>query len=186
MKPVPDCGEESYRGSGKFNGRKALVTGGDSGIGRAAVIALLRDGADVAINYVPAEEPDAQDLAERARKDGTKLVLLPGDITDQDFCKELVTNASSELGGLDILVNNAAYQLFDKVPLGCRSTTCRSARETSPVCADSVSIEASNPVCGGSHDDHGSGVTRSFNLFAHHTPARLAYHLLQVVSFGAK
>ncbi len=114
MKPVPDCGEDSYRGSGKLKGRKALVTGGDSGIGRAAVIAFLREGADVAINYFPTEEPDAQDLAELAKKDGGKLVLIPGDITDQYFCKELVDRASSELGGLDILVNNAAYQQSKK------------------------------------------------------------------------
>ena len=84
------------------------MTGGDSGIGRAAVIAFLREGADVAINYFPTEEPDAQDLAELARKDGTKLVLLPGDITEQDFCSELVETAAGEL------VNNAAYQQSKK------------------------------------------------------------------------
>ena len=84
------------------------MTGGDSGIGRAAVIAFLREGADVAINYFPTEEPDAQDLAELARKDGTKLVLLPGDITEQDFCSELVETAAGEL------VNNPAYQQSKK------------------------------------------------------------------------
>ena len=114
MKPVPDCGEKSYRGSGKLKGRKALVTGGDSGIGRAAVIAFLREGADVAINYFPTEEPDAKDLAALAKQDGSKLVLIPGDITNQDFCNHLVDKASSELGGLDILVNNAAYQQSKK------------------------------------------------------------------------
>jgi NAD(P)-dependent dehydrogenase (short-subunit alcohol dehydrogenase family) len=110
MKPVPDCGETSYRGSGKLQGRKALVTGGDSGIGRAAVIAYAREGADVAINYYPTEEPDAQDVAKLLRAEGRKVVLLPGDITRQEFCVDLVTRANRELGGLDILVNNAAYQ----------------------------------------------------------------------------
>lgn len=110
MKPVPDCGEASYRGSGRLAGRKALVTGGDSGIGRAAVIAFAREGADVAINYYPTEEPDAQDVARLLRSEGRKVVLIPGDLTDEKFCRDLVTRANRELGGLDILVNNAAYQ----------------------------------------------------------------------------
>ncbi|WP_032916971.1 SDR family oxidoreductase, partial [Mesorhizobium erdmanii] len=110
MDPVPDCGETSYRGSDRLAGRKALVTGGDSGIGRAAVIAFAREGADVAINYFPSEEPDAQDVAELIRAEGKKAVLIPGDLTDQKFCVELVERAHRELGGLDILVNNAAYQ----------------------------------------------------------------------------
>lgn len=114
MKPVPDCGEKSYRGSGRLEGRKALVTGGDSGIGRAAVIAFLREGADVAINYFPTEEPDAQDLADLARSEGSKLILLPGDITEQAFCEDLVAEAERRLGGIDILVNNAAYQQSKK------------------------------------------------------------------------
>jgi NAD(P)-dependent dehydrogenase (short-subunit alcohol dehydrogenase family) len=110
MTPVPDCGEKSYRGSGKLQGRKALVTGGDSGIGRAAVIAMSREGADVAINYYPTEEPDAQDVARLLRAEGRKVVLIPGDITKEEFCLDLVARANRELGGLDILVNNAAYQ----------------------------------------------------------------------------
>jgi len=110
MKPVPDCGEASYRGSSRLAGRKALVTGGDSGIGRAAVIAFAREGADVAINYFPTEEPDAQDVARLLRAEGRKVVLIPGDLTDEKFCRDLVTRANRELGGLDILVNNAAYQ----------------------------------------------------------------------------
>jgi NAD(P)-dependent dehydrogenase (short-subunit alcohol dehydrogenase family) len=114
MKPVPDCGEESYRGSGRLEGRKALVTCGDSGIGRAAVIAFLREGADVAINYFPTEEPEEQDLAELATSEGRKLVLLPGDITDRTFCEDLVAEAERKLGGIDILVNNAAYQQSKK------------------------------------------------------------------------
>ncbi|MFC3580501.1 SDR family oxidoreductase [Sphingomonas hylomeconis] len=110
MKPVPDCGEASYRGSGKLQGMKALVTGGDSGIGRAAVIAFSREGADVAINYYPTEEPDAQDVAKLLRGEGRKVVLIPGDLTDEKFCEQLIARAAKQLGGLDILVNNAAYQ----------------------------------------------------------------------------
>jgi NAD(P)-dependent dehydrogenase (short-subunit alcohol dehydrogenase family) len=110
MKPVPDSGERSYRGSGRLQGRKALVTGGDSGIGRAAVIAYAREGADVAINYHPDEEPDAQDVARLLRGEGRKIVLLPGDLTEQRFATGLAPRAHRELGGLDILVNNAAYQ----------------------------------------------------------------------------
>ncbi|BAT61854.1 putative oxidoreductase YghA [Variibacter gotjawalensis] len=110
MDPIPDCGEKSYKGSGRLAGRKALVTGGDSGIGRAAVIAFAREGADVAINYYPNEEPDAQDVARLVRDEGRKAVLIPGDLTQQQFCIDLVEEAERQLGGIDILVNNAAYQ----------------------------------------------------------------------------
>lgn len=110
MHPVPDCGETSYRGSGRLAGRKALITGGDSGIGRGAAIAFSREGADVAINYYPSEEPDAQDVAKLLRGEGRKVVLIPGDLTDATFCKSLVARANAQLGGLDIVVNNAAYQ----------------------------------------------------------------------------
>jgi NAD(P)-dependent dehydrogenase (short-subunit alcohol dehydrogenase family) len=110
MDPVPDCGETSYRGNNRLAGRKALVTGGDSGIGRAAVIAFAREGADVAINYFPSEEPDARDVADLIRAEGRNAVLIPGDLTDQKFCVDLVERAHRELGGIDILVNNAAYQ----------------------------------------------------------------------------
>ena len=114
MKPVPDSGERSYRGSGRLQGRKALVTGGDSGIGRAAVIAFAREGADVAINYYPTEEPDAQDVAKLLRAEGRKVELIPGDLTDEQFCLKLIADANRRLGGLDILVNNAAYQQSKK------------------------------------------------------------------------
>ena len=110
MTPRPDCGETSYRGSGKLTGRKALVTGGDSGIGRAAAIAFAREGADVAINYYPTEEPDAQEVAQLIRAAGRKAVLLPADIRSRDNCEKIVAGAVRQLGGLDILVNNAAYQ----------------------------------------------------------------------------
>jgi NAD(P)-dependent dehydrogenase (short-subunit alcohol dehydrogenase family) len=111
MNPVPDHGEKSYRGSGRLLGRKALVTGGDSGIGRAAVIAFAREGADVAINYLPAEEEDAEEVVKLIKAAGRKAVAIPGDIRDEKFCKELVEKAVDELGGLDILVNNAAKQV---------------------------------------------------------------------------
>lgn len=110
MIPVPDHGEESYKGSGRLEGRKALITGGDSGIGRAAAIAYAREGADVAINYLPDEESDAQEVISLIKKAGRKAVAIPGDLRDESFCKELVSKAVDELGGLDILVNNAGHQ----------------------------------------------------------------------------
>ena len=110
MEPRPDHGETSYRGSGRLAGRKALITGGDSGMGRAAAIAYAREGADVAINYLPAEEPDAQEVVELIKAEGRKAVAIPGDIRTEAFCRELVERAAEALGGIDILVNNAARQ----------------------------------------------------------------------------
>ncbi len=110
MTPKPDHGEGWYKGSGRLAGRKALITGGDSGMGRAAAIAYAREGADVAIGYLPFEEPDAQEVAALIRAAGRKAVLLPGDIRDEAFCKKLVADAAKQLGGLDILVSNAARQ----------------------------------------------------------------------------
>jgi NAD(P)-dependent dehydrogenase (short-subunit alcohol dehydrogenase family) len=110
MDPVPDCGEISYKGSGRLAGRKALITGGDSGMGRAAAIAYAREGADVAINYFPTEEADAREVIELIKKEGRKAVAIPGDLRDESFCKQLVQKALSELGGLDIIVNNAGRQ----------------------------------------------------------------------------
>jgi NAD(P)-dependent dehydrogenase (short-subunit alcohol dehydrogenase family) len=111
MDPVPDHGEKSYVGSGRLAGRKVLITGGDSGIGRAAAIAFAREGADVAINYLPAEQPDAKEVEALIKDAGRKALLLPGDIKDEVFCKRLVEDAVKGLGGLDILVNNAARQV---------------------------------------------------------------------------
>jgi NAD(P)-dependent dehydrogenase (short-subunit alcohol dehydrogenase family) len=110
MNPRPDSGETSYVGSGRLAGRKALLTGGDSGIGRAAAIAYAREGADVAINYYPTEEPDAQEVKALIEAEGRKAVLLPADIRTQAACEKLVADAIAGLGGLNILVNNAAYQ----------------------------------------------------------------------------
>jgi NAD(P)-dependent dehydrogenase (short-subunit alcohol dehydrogenase family) len=121
MNPRPDHGERSYRGSGRLAGRKALITGGDSGIGRAAAIAFAREGADVAINYLPAEEPDAQEVKQLIEVEHRKAVLLPGDIREEAFCQKLVGDAVRELGGLDILVNNAARQVAQKSVLDISS-----------------------------------------------------------------
>jgi NAD(P)-dependent dehydrogenase (short-subunit alcohol dehydrogenase family) len=112
MDPRPDHGETTYRGSGKLIGRKALITGGDSGIGRAAAIAFAREGADVAINYLPVEEPDAKEVVELIQSAGRKAVAIPGDLRDEAFCQKLVSEAVAQLGGLDILVSNAAKQVF--------------------------------------------------------------------------
>jgi len=110
MNPRPDHGETSYRGSGRLAGRKALLTGADSGIGRAAAIAFAREGADVAINYYPTEEPDAREVVDLIRAAGRKAVAIPADIRTEAACKKLVAQAVEGLGGLDLLVNNAAYQ----------------------------------------------------------------------------
>ena len=114
MIPVPDHGEKSYRGSGRLTGRKALITGGDSGIGRAVAIAYAREGADVAINYLPEEEPDAIEVIRLIEAEGRKAIAIPGDIRSEAFCQQLVKEAVEKLGGLDILVNNAGRQQFNE------------------------------------------------------------------------
>jgi NAD(P)-dependent dehydrogenase (short-subunit alcohol dehydrogenase family) len=110
MQPPPDHGEKSYKGSGRLLGRRALITGGDSGMGRAAAIAYAREGADVAINYYPTEEPDAKEVVALIRAAGQKAVPIPGDLRDASFCRQLVSKAIEGLGGLDILVSNAGRQ----------------------------------------------------------------------------
>jgi NAD(P)-dependent dehydrogenase (short-subunit alcohol dehydrogenase family) len=110
MDPRPDHGEDSYKGSGRLMGRKALITGGDSGMGRAAAIAYAREGADVAINYFPTEESDAQEVIALIKAEGRKAIALPGDLREEAFCKKLVADAVSDLDGLDILVSNAGRQ----------------------------------------------------------------------------
>jgi NAD(P)-dependent dehydrogenase (short-subunit alcohol dehydrogenase family) len=110
MDPRPDHGEKNYKGSGRLLGRKALITGGDSGMGRAAAIAYAREGADVAINYFPTEQPDADEVVSLIRECGRKAVAIPGDLRDENFCKKLVADTAEQLGGLDILVCNAARQ----------------------------------------------------------------------------
>ncbi len=111
MNPKPDHGEESYKGAGKLEGRKALVTGADSGIGRAAAIAFAREGADIMMSYLPEEEEDAREVKELIEAAGRKVVSMPGDIGDEAFCKELIEKTVSELDGLDILANIAGKQI---------------------------------------------------------------------------
>jgi NAD(P)-dependent dehydrogenase (short-subunit alcohol dehydrogenase family) len=110
MQPPPDHGEKSYRGAGRLLGRKALITGGDSGMGRAAAIAYAREGADVAINYLPEEEEDAREVVALIQAAGRKAVPIPGDLRSEEFCQHLVAQAVQALGGLDILVSNAGRQ----------------------------------------------------------------------------
>ncbi|TFD39925.1 SDR family oxidoreductase [Cryobacterium sp. TMT1-19] len=112
MDPVPDLGETSYRGSGRLTGRKALITGGDSGIGGAVAIAFAREGADVAISYLPEEEQDARHIVGLIKEAGRTAVAFPGDLKDKNYCRELVEAAVTGLGGLDIVVSNAGKQVF--------------------------------------------------------------------------
>ncbi|WP_353509249.1 SDR family oxidoreductase [Intrasporangium sp.] len=115
MEPIPDHGEETYVGHGRLEGLKALITGGDSGIGRAVAIAYAREGADVAINYLDAEQSDAEDTASWVRKAGRNAVLVPGDLTERATCDRVIADAVDGLGGLDVLVNNAGFH-WDKGP----------------------------------------------------------------------
>ncbi len=114
MKTKPDHGEQSYVGKGLLKGKVALITGGDSGIGKAVAIAYAREGADVAISYLAVEQDDAEDTRDWVEKAGQRCVLLPGDIRDRDHCVALVERTVGELGGLDILVNNAAAQTMNE------------------------------------------------------------------------
>ena len=110
MDPVPDCGETSYTGHERLKGRRALITGGDSGIGRAVAVAFAREGAEVAINYLDEEQPDADSLAGLLKAEGLELTMLPGDLRDVETCRRIVKEAYKRLGGLDILVLNAGVQ----------------------------------------------------------------------------
>jgi hypothetical protein len=120
MRPQPDHGEQSYRGAGRLVGRRALITGGDSGIGRAVAIAFAREGADVAISYLPAEQEDAEETARWVDDAGRTAVLLPGDLREERYCDELIARTVADLGGIDLLVLNAAHQRnrggIDQIP----------------------------------------------------------------------
>jgi NAD(P)-dependent dehydrogenase (short-subunit alcohol dehydrogenase family) len=111
MQPRPDYGEETYRGSGKLTGKKAIITGGDSGIGRAVALAFAREGADVLISYLEEEEPDARETAQVVEEAGRSAVKLPGDISEESQCQRIVDKAVEEFGHIDVLVNNAAHQM---------------------------------------------------------------------------
>lgn len=112
LKPQADHGQATYAGAGRLNGRKALITGGDSGIGRAVAIAYAREGADVVITHLPSEQVDADDTIKLADCPDRKIISIAGDLSDETFCGSLIERAQSELGGLDILVNNAAKQIY--------------------------------------------------------------------------
>ena len=111
MDPKPDHGEATYQGFGRLKGRKALITGADSGIGRAVAIAFAREGADVAMNYLPVEEPDAKEVVKLLEDAGQKAYPIPGDLADESFCNQLVADAVKQLGGLDIVVNVAGHMV---------------------------------------------------------------------------
>src|SRR5215210_5303586 len=111
MEPRPDYGEDSYRGSGRLEGRKAVITGGDSGIGRAVALAFAREGADVVLAHLPDEERDASETVRVVEASGRRALAVPGDLQDEGYCRSLVEHAVRELGGIDVLVNNAAYQM---------------------------------------------------------------------------
>jgi NAD(P)-dependent dehydrogenase (short-subunit alcohol dehydrogenase family) len=113
MEPVPDCGETSYRGTGRLAGKRAVITGGDSGIGRAVAIAFAREGADVLIAYLN-EHDDARDVERYVRDAGRKCVLVSGDLSDPAHCRSVIDRAVGELGGIDVLVSNAAFQMTHK------------------------------------------------------------------------
>ncbi len=113
MEPIPDCGETSYRGTGRLAGKRAVITGGDSGIGRAVAIAFAREGADVLIAYLN-EHDDARDVERYVRDAGRKCVLVPGDLSDPAHCRSVIDRAVGELGGIDVLVSNAAFQMTHK------------------------------------------------------------------------
>jgi NAD(P)-dependent dehydrogenase (short-subunit alcohol dehydrogenase family) len=114
MPDQPDHGEESYRGTGKLTDRRAIITGGDSGIGRAVAIAFAREGADVLISYLPEEEKDAQQTVRFIQDAGRRAVTVPGDVREEQHCRLIIDTAVRELGGIDILVNNAAYQMVQQ------------------------------------------------------------------------
>ncbi|WP_433942838.1 SDR family oxidoreductase [Paenibacillus sp. SN-8-1] len=112
MTPQPDAGETSYRGTGRLTGRKAVVTGADSGIGRAAAIAFAREGADVVLSYLPEEEADAKEVVKLIEDAGRKAIALPGDLKDEQYCEQLIATAAQKLGGIDILANVAGKQQY--------------------------------------------------------------------------
>lgn len=130
LQPRADHGEKTYQGSGRLAGRKALITGGDSGIGRAVAVAFAREGADLVLSYLPAEETDIKDFVPLLEKEGHKVITCPGDISNESFCKELAEKAASELGGIDILVNNAGKQVYVEDILELSTDQMRKTFET--------------------------------------------------------
>jgi NAD(P)-dependent dehydrogenase (short-subunit alcohol dehydrogenase family) len=164
MGDEPDHGERSYKGSGRLEGKKTVITGGDSGIGRAVAIAFAREGADVLISYLPEEEDDAKETARLVQEAGRVAVTVPGDLRDEDQCQQVVDRAVEEFGRIDVLVNNAAYQMaqpggieditteqFDRVMktnLYALFWTCKKALPHMPrgsVIINTSSVQSSSP-----------------------------------------
>ncbi|MGK9044981.1 SDR family oxidoreductase [Mammaliicoccus vitulinus] len=150
MKPVPDCGETSYKGNDKLKGKKALVTGGDSGIGRAAAIAYAKEGADVAINYISDEQADAENVKKVIEEAGQKCILIPGDLRNREFPKKLVEQAYKELEGLDILVLNAGMQQYEYNIQNLSEESLRDTFEVNVFAGVSIVQEALNYLESGS------------------------------------
>lgn len=161
MTPQADHGEKTYRGSERLKGRKALITGADSGIGCAVAIAYAREGADVVLNYLPEEEPDVQELLPILEETGQKIVTLPGDISDEAFCKTLIESAVDELDGLDILVNNAGKQVSVPDILDLSTEQLRKTYETN-ICAMFWLTKAALP-----HLEPGSAIINTTSIQAY-------------------
>jgi len=167
MDPQPDHGEHSYEGSGKLTDRVAIITGGDSGIGKAVAIAFAREGADLLISYLPEEQPDADDTKRWVEAAGRRCVLLPGDLTDPSYCTELVERAVAAFGRLDIVVNNAAYQvLHDKF----EDFTFEEWRHTFAVNIDAMFLITQAAL---SHLKSGSSVINSASINSNHPVPQL-------------
>jgi NAD(P)-dependent dehydrogenase (short-subunit alcohol dehydrogenase family) len=146
MDPKPDYGYETYRGSGRLEGKKAIITGGDSGIGRAVALAFAREGADVLLSYFEEEESDAEETARVVEEAGRKAVRVPGDIRDEAHCWQIVQKAVDEFGGIDILTNNAAYQMMQPGGIADISTEQFDPCLQDQHLRDVLAIEGSNPA----------------------------------------
>lgn len=157
MDPKPDHGETSYRGSGRLAGRKALITGGDSDMGRAAAIAFAREGADVAINYFPTAEPDAREVIGLIKQAGRNAVAIPGDLRDESFCKRLVAEAAEKLGGLDIVVCNAGRQQSKPSILDLLRADESGDRELREITGEAARTARHPGQCSGSRAGGGQG-----------------------------
>lgn len=170
LTPKADHGQDTYVGYGRLKGRKALITGGDSGIGRAVAIAYAREGADVAINYLPAEQEDAETVIGQIERAGRKAVAIPGDISNEQFCGEMVQRAVRELGGLDILVNNAGKQIHVDDILKLETAQLRATFEVN-VFAMFWIVKAALP-----HMPRGAGIVNTASIQAYQpSPGLLDY-----------
>lgn len=173
MDPKPDHGEESYKGSGRLAGRKALITGRDSGIGRAAAIAYAREGADVAIGYLPEEEADAKQVIALIEAEGRKALGLAGDVKDEAWCKDMVQRTVDGLGGLDILVINAARQQFRESVAEVSTDDFDQTMKTNSLCA-ALDCPGGRPAPAAWGGDHHDGIDPGLRTLS--DPLRLRHH----------